>query len=858
MLQKKSAVMMSLVLMFSVILAWFAYVFGTQQWAYLLLLAGLCFFIVLIFRLQNQVDRLEQRLSDLERQQMPYQPASAPVQVVPPPMPVSIAIPPQPAEPQIAFPSQTNPHWQAVLEWLVKGNLILKVAVVLLLIGVVLLLRFASEYWQVSLGMRLLSIGVVGAITTAIGYWLGNRNLRFAVAVQGVGLAVIFLTLIFAHHFLLINSVIMASVVLAGLLLITTWLSLKQKEISLAILALGMAYLAPLLIPQYRPDPVFLWEYYLVVNLAVAAINFVQSWKLLNHLAFFSTMGLAGMSLFMHDVESQRNYLDMLLWLHLALFIWLSIRYSQLMLRQKSELQGYVSILDVGLIFSVPVFGFTLHASLMHQSSHALTLAAAGLAAVYFGLTVWIRKRQAGLSLLGKSFMILATAFFALIFPLAKGAHWTSLGWVIQGTALIVWGVTERYRFSRIIGEALLFCSAGALFFQIWSDASFPTLSACIYTLVQSVAVYFLLQDTRTPERRVAAIPPISFFLVFALYSGSAASVEIFHWQAYGLLAKLAVTSVLYAVFYVVVNLKQSIEWIAEQLIISTIILIGLVIALEQLQIWQGLQHWKNSGFALFCAVAALLQSGLLYWTQRQHDSNRLLALLLWASLALAGLSLWVQAPIMALGALPTVWLWTAIIQKNKVWLQHPELWLCNLLWLLLVNIDQDAIQAYYVIPLFNPIDVLSLAMLCGLLWLQQIQLPSLLWQRLLKASLFFMLLWVLSSVMVRALHHLLNTPLWSVDIWHNGAVQLSLTLLWTLLACVGMTVASRKAMREVWYMGACILAIVVFKLALLDLSQSATLTRVISFIGAGGMMLIIAYLAPLPPVSPQPESSAD
>ena len=64
--------------------------------------------------------------------------------------------------------------------------------------------------------------------------------------------------------------------------------------------------------------------------------------------------------------------------------------------------------------------------------------------------------------------------------------------------------------------------------------------------------------------------------------------------------------------------------------------------------------------------------------------------------------------------------------------------------------------------------------------------------------------------------------------------------------------------MREVWYMGACILAIVVFKLALLDLSQSATLTRVISFIGAGGMMLIIAYLAPLPPASQQPESSAD
>ncbi|KAI0677788.1 DUF2339 domain-containing protein, partial [Acinetobacter pittii] len=41
-----------------------------------------------------------------------------------------------------------------------------------------------------------------------------------------------------------------------------------------------------------------------------------------------------------------------------------------------------------------------------------------------------------------------------------------------------------------------------------------------------------------------------------------------------------------------------------------------------------------------------------------------------------------------------------------------------------------------------------------------------------------------------------------------------------------------------------------VLKLILLDLSQSATLTRVISFIGAGGVMLSNAYISPLHPSS--------
>ncbi len=62
------------------------------------------------------------------------------------------------------------------------------------------------------------------------------------------------------------------------------------------------------------------------------------------------------------------------------------------------------------------------------------------------------------------------------------------------------------------------------------------------------------------------------------------------------------------------------------------------------------------------------------------------------------------------------------------------------------------------------------------------------------------------------------------------------------------MTFSSRRHIRQIWFVGAALLGIVVLKLLLLDLSQSGTLTRVISFIGSGIVMLVIAYLAPLPP----------
>jgi uncharacterized membrane protein len=97
-------------------------------------------------------------------------------------------------------------------------------------------------------------------------------------------------------------------------------------------------------------------------------------------------------------------------------------------------------------------------------------------------------------------------------------------------------------------------------------------------------------------------------------------------------------------------------------------------------------------------------------------------------------------------------------------------------------------------------------------------------------------------------MHHYVGTPLWGIEIWRNGNVQLSLTLLWVILAFILMTFSSRRHIRQIWFVGAALLGIVVFKLLLLDLSQSGTLTRVISFIGSGAVMLVIAYLAPLPP----------
>ncbi len=746
--------------------------------------------------------------------------------------------------------------WQPAIDWMIHGNPILRVAVAVLMVGVVLLLRFASEHWQLSLGVKLGFIASAGIMTTIAGYWLQKKNQLFAVALQGLGLAVVFLTLIFSHHFAVIASLGTASTLFVILLLVTVYLSLKQQALYLAMLALTMAYLAPLLIPQNHPDVIFLFGYYFLINLAVAAVNFIQPWKILHQIAFFATMFIGGTTIGIYAETHQFDTLDWILWLHIGLFIWLSIRYSQLMLRAQNQIkevepkaQRLQPILDVGLIFSVPVLGFSLHAYLMHNSTQALTIGAAVLSLTYTLLHVWIKRQHPQLSILAKSFFILAMVFTALIFPLAKGAHWTSAGWVIQGTALIVWGLTERYRLSRYLGVALVLLSSVALLFQAWSNDHFPILSTVIYALAQFISAFYLLHYQEV-EKYFSARMLSGVFLALGMYAGAVAGVEYLHWQHYGLSPYLAIAVLLLVLFSLVVQFKAQVQWQRVQLTLLGILLLFLYG--ESFVVEMYTQHQWHSVLQQSCFMFAAV--GILYLLntlkfQKNSTLFSIWAATFWLSLASLGLAIFPILPLVGLAMLPIVYQITLMRKQSPIVMQLPVMML-NLLWLVFISLDSYSAQHYYLLPILNYTDMASLLMLIGVMWcVYQYDLsatPLMEWGFKVTSVLIGLL--ALSSVVVRAMHHYLGTPLWGGAIWSNGDVQLSLTLLWVILAFILMTFSSRRHIRQIWFVGAALLGIVVLKLLLLDLSQSGTLTRVISFIGSGIVMLVIAYLAPLPP----------
>ena len=62
------------------------------------------------------------------------------------------------------------------------------------------------------------------------------------------------------------------------------------------------------------------------------------------------------------------------------------------------------------------------------------------------------------------------------------------------------------------------------------------------------------------------------------------------------------------------------------------------------------------------------------------------------------------------------------------------------------------------------------------------------------------------------------------------------------------MVTATQFKQRAAWIVGAVLLGAVVAKLFLVDLADTGTVARIVSFIVVGLLILLIGYISPLPP----------
>jgi uncharacterized membrane protein len=159
-------------------------------------------------------------------------------------------------------------------------------------------------------------------------------------------------------------------------------------------------------------------------------------------------------------------------------------------------------------------------------------------------------------------------------------------------------------------------------------------------------------------------------------------------------------------------------------------------------------------------------------------------------------------------------------------------------------------------LPLINPVDLsVGLALATLGLWRRMVasahavpaSAESLLGKPTLIAGAALAFI-AINGIWLRTAHHWLGVDWNARALSVSPVVQAGLSILWTLIAMALMVFAHRRALRISWAAGAGLLAVVVAKLLLVDMSKAEGWERIVTFIGVGVLMLVIGYFVPLPP----------
>ncbi len=372
--------------------------------------------------------------------------AETPVEVGPPAPPPA---PPPPREPS-ALELLLRKSFNAAKEWLFGGNLVAKIGLLILFIGVAFLLRFASSYVVVPIEVRLAGIAA-GAIALLVWGWrIRTRRPGIALPAQGAALATLMLVSFGAFK---LYSLIPAGATFALLLVLvafTCLLAVLQNALWLAIFGIAGGFAVPILTSTGGGSHVALFSYYALLNAGVLAIALRRSWRVLNLIGFAFTF-LIGTAWGVQEYKAE-HYASSQFFLALFVLFYLAIAIIHAW-KQAPKLKSYV---DGTLVFGVPTVAMGLQYGMVKDFHLGAALSALGFGLLYAGVAsaLW-RWRRGSLRLLVESFFALALVFGTLAIPLALDGRWTSAAWALEGAGIIWIGLRQRqamvWRFGLLV-----------------------------------------------------------------------------------------------------------------------------------------------------------------------------------------------------------------------------------------------------------------------------------------------------------------------------------------------------------------------------------------------------------------------
>jgi uncharacterized membrane protein len=728
-----------------------------------------------------------------------------------------------------------------LLSWIASGNWPAKIGGGLMIIGVGALLRYAAINFDVPDQYKL-AVGIVAAAVLGIGSFLTTSHPQrraISLALGGAAFGVAYLTAYSAFALFGYLPTLQGLGLLALTAIGAGVFAVTRSAQSLAVLSMVGAFIAPAFAVE-DPGAQVVYRYYVAISLLVLAMVAVRGWRPLIHLSFLFTLAGSAFFAWTADYFSPANapvllpLIAMLVAVHVAMPLF-----------ERRWARGrVVESLDTIYLLALPLVA-SLSALAIAPSRAALSTELWWFAGIWLAAAGW-------LSLQKRAGMATHAVIGLLLAGISLAARYRGLPWELIALAIAVASLALAARRSTsarlhgILAGIVLLLSVVHILGAFAPDARDA-----------------LFWNGRFLERLVGAV----------LMIAAARTLMRLHHRLDSLMLTTGIGWAAFAVGAEVARFELVSAWL---LVHWTFAAAALAVFLFGLRIpnVRSLVGPLVFGLGISAVLAQFKSGGDIAWISAVVSGLAMLAIALRPVLRDEG-----SEPSRLLGAIGApilVALWVACFARGADGLQQMQwqfpvsIGAATAIFTLLVGVragarserwvneaaDIFAVGLAFVLALATLFDIERSSSAVGLELLCVVTLGVLaFWNgRLLRIG-----EWVLPATVIGiALLLQANLLRWlgpagdlnALDIFDMGWRAL-VTLLWASIGAALTINARRTASRVQWSAGATFLVGAAIKFVLVDFGSLGQLANILAVIAAGGMFLLVGWLAPMPPARP-------
>ena len=422
--------------------------------------------------------------------------------------------PSKPQEETIFDKLRDNFDW----EKFIGENLIMKLGILIVLIGVAIGGKYALEHQLLSPTMRIIIGTLFGVALQGVAIKLKKEYKKLSAVLASGAMATLYFMTYFAYDFYGLIPMPVAFVLMTLITVATVWQACTYDMEVIAIIGLVAAYVIPFMLSTGEGSPWALFSYISIINAGVMLISVKRYWRILFVSAYVSSWFIYGVVYRTLHFPETSDAVKLLVFLFIN-FVIFYVTFLAYKVKHKMIFQNF----DIVYLLSNSFMFFGLGYNVMFNNETLAPYVAwfSFANALIHGIVAFILIKK---NMVDKSVYRLITglaiSFVTIAIMVWATGHWLTMFWMLEGTVLFTVSRISKRPFYEKLSYPVFFLALISLIID-WGNPNGGHLRM-LTPLFEAFASYRSMWDTTTAAVQGNALSIINtvVFIMLCIFIG--------------------------------------------------------------------------------------------------------------------------------------------------------------------------------------------------------------------------------------------------------------------------------------------------------------------------------------------------